>query len=179
MLTSFSNEKVKTVTQLLKQSKARRQKGVFVAEGIRMVSEVPEGLLSELYLSESFAGKEENLPIIETLKTSLQNGGGPEPVLVSDGVFEKMSDTMHPQGILAVVRQPSYSMEELLKEKAGARYLILENVQDPGNVGTMIRTAEAAGASGVFLSPGCADLFNPKTVRSTMGALFRVPLLLL
>ena len=180
MLTSLSNDRIKAVSALIKQSKMRKQKGLFVVEGSRMVSEVPAALLQELYLSESFAKKKENLPIIEKLTAPKDGRPGLEPVLVSDTVFAKMSDTMHPQGVLAVVEQPSYSMEQLFakeKETAGGafRYLVLENVQDPGNVGTLLRTSEAAGVSAVFLSEGCADLFNPKTVRSTMGAIFRVP----
>ncbi len=172
MLTSLSNDRIKAVSALIKQSKMRKQKGLFVVEGSRMVSEVPAALLQELYLSESFAKKKENLPIIEKLTAPTKGRPGLEPVLVSDTVFAKMSDTMHPQGILAVATQPSYNIEDLL---TGNTYLVLENVQDPGNVGTLLRTSEAAGADALFLSAGCADLFNPKTVRSTMGAIFRVP----
>ncbi|MCR5282529.1 MAG: RNA methyltransferase [Lachnospiraceae bacterium] len=180
MLTSLSNDRIKAVSALLKQSKIRRQKGLFVVEGSRMVFEVPAALLQELFVSESFAAKKENQAILDKLTAAEGGRPGIRPVMVSDAVFAKMSDTQHPQGILAVAAQPSYTVEQLFdgeKETAGEafRYLVLENVQDPGNVGTLLRTAEAAGARAVFLSEGCADLFNPKTVRSTMGAIFRVP----
>lgn len=98
-------------------------------------------------------------PVIEVLKTTL---------------FKQMSDTVNPQGVLAVITMPSYDREQMISSSE-CKLLCLENIQDPGNLGTMFRTAEGAGMSGVVLSSGCVDLFNPKVVRSTMGAMFRVP----
>ena len=98
----------------------------------------------------------------------------------ADSVFRQLSDTVAPQGILAVVRMPRYDKEKIEQAQAGgiyeqAKLLVLENIQDPGNMGTILRTAEGAGISGIVLGKGCVDLFNPKVVRATMGSLFRVP----
>ena len=90
-----------------------------------------------------------------------------------------MSDTMTPQGILCLVRQFHYELEEILEEKIKERalFIILEDIQDPGNLGTVFRTAEAAGADGVIMSRQTVDVYNPKTIRSTMGSVYRVPFL--
>lgn len=94
--------------------------------------------------------------------------------VLSDQLFRELSDTVTPQGVLAVVEMPRYDRELVLAPEQAA-VLCLEDIQDPGNLGTMVRTAEGAGMSGIILSKGCVDLFNPKVVRATMGALFRVP----
>ena len=97
--------------------------------------------------------------------------------MVSDPVFQYLSDTKTPQGILAVVKQQEYELPDLIKKETAPLILILENLQDPGNLGTILRTAEAAGAAGIILSSGCADIYSPKVTRSTMGSIFRVPFL--
>ena len=93
---------------------------------------------------------------------------------VSPEVFAKMADTQTPQGILTVLEQPSYDLTQLL-EQPEPLFLILENLQDPGNLGTMIRTGEGAGITGVIMNQQTVDIFNPKTIRATMGSIFRVP----
>ncbi len=93
--------------------------------------------------------------------------------VVSDSVFQYLSDTRTPQGILAVVKQLHYKLDDLFGETP--LIIVLENVQDPGNLGTILRTAEAAGVTGILMSEGCADIYNPKVTRSTMGSIFRVP----
>ncbi len=114
--------------------------------------------------------------------------------VVEDQIFRQLSDTVNPQGVLAVVRQPDWS--ELIKakglpaaeaqavcgnelhsspeEKDPGKILLLDGIRDPGNMGTMIRTAEAAGVRAVYMSEDCVDLYNPKVIRSTMGSIFRV-----
>ena len=95
--------------------------------------------------------------------------------------MKKMAATQTPQGVLAVISQYHYSKEEVLtgynQDDANAKplLLILENIQDPGNLGTMLRSGEGAGVTGVILSKGCADIYNPKVIRSTMGSIFRMP----
>ncbi len=113
------------------------------------------------------------------------SGNGVQAEIVSDAVFQHLSDTRTPQGVLAVVKQLHYQIDDLFG--TGRRMLssdtatqpplilILENVQDPGNLGTIVRTAEAAGVTGILMSSGCADIYNPKVTRSTMGSIFRVP----
>lgn len=93
---------------------------------------------------------------------------------VAEKAFESLAATEHPQGVLAVVQLPVWTLKNL-KVGPGAPVLVLDAVQDPGNVGTMIRTAFALGAAGVLALPGTAELANPKTLRATMGAAFRLP----
>jgi len=164
MITSNSNQHIKHIQLLLDKAKYRRETGFFVIEGIRMFLETPLKLLDKVYVSEEFMKKSNNADRVKKL---------PHEV-IADQVFKKMSGTSTPQGILAVVKMPSYDIEELM-DKEDAFFLILNSVQDPGNIGTMIRTAEAAGVTAVIMDKGCADIWGPKVVRSTMGSIYRVP----
>ena len=166
MITSIANQRIKNTVQLIRSAKERKKQGVFVAEGIHMFLETPQRLLSEVYVSENFVCKEDHKKLLDTKQVSYE--------VVSDEVFVRISDTVTPQGIICVVRKPVYDFERLLHGK-DTHLLILENIQDPGNLGTMFRTGEGAGVTGIILSQGCADLFAPKTVRSTMGSIYRVP----
>ena len=93
---------------------------------------------------------------------------------VDPQVFRKMSDTQAPQGILCVVERPKYSLEQLL---SGPTPLLvaLEDLRDPGNLGTIVRTGEGAGVTGIIMGQGTVDIYNPKTIRATMGSIYRVP----
>lgn len=168
MIESNANGQYKKLQKLMKQSRTRRQEGVFVVEGWKMVKEALErNLVLHLYSAE----REQEHCREELNRFSRGN----VPVdLMRDNLFSQLSDTVSPQGILGVVRMPVYEREEIVKQP-DAKLLCLENIQDPGNLGTMFRTAEGAGMTGVVLTKGCVDLFNPKVVRSTMGSLFRVP----
>lgn len=148
---------------LLRKSGERRRHGLFVIEGIRMFQEVPFERIQSVYASESFAKEHRDLL------------GRYRYDVVRDDIFERMSDTRSPQGILASVRMPEYTMEDIVGRSANPLIVVLENIQDPGNLGTIIRTAEGAGADGVIMSKDTADIYNPKTVRSTMGSLYRMP----
>ncbi len=167
MIESMNNAQVKRIVKLKKSSRFRRQERVFIVEGFKMAEEgLIHGLVQTMYVAES-AGEEYFSKLSHTI--------GKENIeWVSDAVFRQFSDTASPQGVLAVVRMPEYDREKMLAEE-GAALVCLEDIQDPGNLGTIIRTAEGAGMSGVVLSRGCVDLFNPKVVRSTMGALYRMP----
>ncbi len=158
MISSVSNPKIKNVRELLERPRARKKAGAFVIEGIRIFNETPCELIREVFLSETFHG----------LNPEIRGE------LVSDEVFKKLSDTKTPQGIMAVVKQPEHDTEELLN-RGKALFLVLDGIQDPGNLGTMIRTAEAAGASAVIMSPDTADIYSPKVVRATMGSIYRLP----
>lgn len=164
MITSSSNQQMKNITALMKKAKNRREQGLFVVEGKKMFEEVPREWLENVYVSESFL-KEANA-------TELLAGTSYE--IVSDSVFKSISDTQTPQGILCLVRMPRYELSELLRGK-DTHLLILESIQDPGNLGTMLRTGEGAGITGVIMNRTTVDLFNPKTIRSTMGSIYRVP----
>ena len=165
MITSTSNQQIKNLLQLQKKSKVRKEQGIFVVEGVRMFREAPADWIIKTYVSQEFLKKEE----ASVLK-------GREYEIVEDRVFKTMSDTMTPQGILAVVKQPSNNLETLLDAPAPF-FMVLENIQDPGNLGTILRTAEGAGVTGILMSRDTVDIFNPKTIRSTMGSVYRVPFL--
>ena len=170
MITSTANEKIKHVTTLVKNAKARRKEGVFVVEGERIAGEIPKSVLVECFVSEDYPMKDNVRKVF---------GYEVEPVEVSSAVFKKMSDTQSPQGILCVCRTFTTPVDEYLKKKAKGdlKLLILEGIQDPGNLGTMIRTAEGAGFDAIIADENTADVYNPKVVRSTMGSLFRVPVI--
>lgn len=162
MITSTSNQQMKNLSQLMKKAKTRKEQGLFVVEGRKMFQEVPKAWLRQVYASESFVQENESLMADCTYE------------MVSDSVFKAVSDTQTPQGILCLVEQPSYGLSDLLcGEKT--HLLILESIQDPGNLGTMLRTGEGAGITGVIMNRTTVDLFNPKTIRSTMGSIYRMP----
>ena len=163
MITSASNEKIKQVSALIRRHKERKSTKLFTAEGIKIYSEAEADRIEQIFISESFRKANEGFSFKK------------EPVVVRDDVFARMCDTQTPQGILTVLRQPQTTLAQILERAPGGPVVILEDVQDPGNVGTIIRTAEGAGAAGVILSTGCADLYSPKTIRSTMGSVLRVP----
>lgn len=166
MITSTANAQVKNLAQLIKKSKARTQQNVYVVEGIKMFLEAPLEEIVKVYVSEELMEKGD-------FQEKLQ--GIPFEVLKKE-VFDHVADTKTPQGILVVMKQKQYELSHFT-EQENPLILVLENLQDPGNLGTMMRTAEGAGVTGVILSRGCVDIYNPKTIRSTMGSIYRVPFL--
>lgn len=171
MITSTSNSKVKNVALLQKKAKERRTQNAFVVEGARIVSETPMDLLMEIYMSESFEKSGEYERVAALVAKAKDAGAFVETV--SDNVFEAMSDTVTTQGILAVVKKPEFAMRHLLV--GTPHILVVETLQDPGNLGTIFRTAEGAGATGIIMNKTTVDLFSPKVVRSTMGSIYRMP----
>lgn len=169
MITSKNNELIKYVKKISSKPRVRREEHVFFAEGRRLLSETPPSLIVKILVSEDFSYGD--TPADQKLKKILSTCEDIERI--SAGIFSEVSDTSHSQGIAAVVRQPSYMLEDLLKKTP--LLLVLENVQDPGNLGTMIRTALGAGATGIVMTRDCVDIFSPKVVRSTMGAIYRMP----
>ncbi len=154
-LTSLKNPRV-ALWRSLQDRKGRQETGCFLVEGVRFVEEaLHSGFdLHAVLLREGFLPPfplPADCPVYQ----------------LPDHVFRSVCDTRTPQGIAAVL-----SMR--VKAASGPRLLALDGVQDPGNVGTMIRTADAAGFDGLLLSPECADLFSPKVLRATMGSIFRL-----
>lgn len=163
MITSTDNKRIKNVISLIEKSKARKEQDAFVIEGIKLFLEAPLDRILEVYVAESYEGPREKLDKV------------PHEV-VKDDVFRKMTDTLTPQGILCVVKKTHYDIDALIKQSGPSPvFLVLETLQDPGNLGTIMRTAEGAGILGVIMSSDTVDIYNPKTVRSTMGSIFRVP----
>ena len=164
-ITSPSNEKIKRLVALSSKASLRKEEGVFVAEGTKLVTEAPASGIREIYISESCH---------EKMGQDFGHFFSEDSFIkVPDRVFEKISTMKTPQGMLAVVEAPSYTENDLRGDCP--LILILEDIQDPGNVGTIFRTAEAAGVTGIVLSDKCADPLSPKVVRSTIGAIFRMP----
>ena len=170
MITSSANAQMKYLVKLQEKGAARKEDGVYVCEGKKMFAEVLSYAAKSVvkaYFAESFYEKWRG-----------EFAGEVPFEIVSDAVFKEVSRTVTPQGVLAIVRQPDYSLEGILA-KAGrdapCRLLILENLRDPGNLGTILRTAEGAGMAGIILGRGSVDMFNPKVIRSTMGAIYRLP----
>jgi len=158
-ITSRQNPFLKQIGKLNNAKSERRKAGVFPGEGPKLLEEaVKAGAeITATVSAEGFL-----VPAIP----------GARQVEVPREVLESLSDTKTPQGVLFLCRLPGTKAPEKLE---GSRYLVLDGVQDPGNVGTIWRTADALGADGLILVHSCADPFSPKTVRSTMGACFRLP----
>lgn len=166
MITSLNNEQVKNVIQLNQKTKARKKQGLFVAEGRKMFKEAPRDWISRVYVTESLSADEELMGKVRELPHEI----------VADTVFRQMSDTLTPQGILTVLKTPSYTLEEIFR-KEHPFLMVLEDLQDPGNAGTIFRTGEGAGVDGILLTKTCVDVTNPKVIRSTMGSVYRMPFL--
>lgn len=164
MITSTSNKQVKNVIQLNKKSKARKEEDVFVVEGIKMFVEAPRDAIKQVYVSQTFLSKENNKSLLGNIKYEI----------LEDHVFEVASDTKTPQGIITILKQFHYDAMDIIM-KPNQQIILLEDLQDPGNLGTILRAGEGAGISGVLLSENCVDIYNPKTIRSTMGSIYRVP----
>ena len=167
MITARQNDWIKLTVRLLSSSKARREEGLFAAEGVRLCMDALKSGAEIRLLLFTARGKEKYPEEIRQLR---QKAFRAEEV---DGaLFEKICDTQSPQGILCLLTLCPDTIGAVQK---GKRYLGLENVQDPSNVGTILRTAEALGMDGVFLSGDCCDVWSPKVVRGSMGAVFRLP----
>ena len=169
VITSTANPQIRRLVQMQKKARERRDAGLFIAEGRKMYVEAPAGWVTQTFMTEDIYRRFREEGILRG-----------EPVLVSESVFRAISDTQTPQGVLLVLRQPRYKREDLCPDTSGRNnlppfLLVLEHLQDPGNLGTIFRTAEGAGVSGIFLSADSADPFNPKVVRSTMGSIYRMP----
>ena len=198
-ITSTGNKLIREVRDLEKKARARRESGLFIAEGERLCSEIPVAYIERIFVADDYDGR---LPEfagevshdVQNAKMRAEAGANatqasshplqspdisesrnrasqraPKIFQVPRELMEHMSDTKNSQGILAVVRQKKYT------ELPGDFFLILDTLQDPGNMGTIFRTAEAAGVDGILMNRDCVDVYSPKVVRATMGAMFRMP----
>ena len=201
MLSSSSNPRIRNIAKLQASAKERREQGLYVIEGVKLFLEAFEAVperIKEVYLTEELAGKV--FGEIDSSEGESENGEGTlrsrlslvrsalsglRYETVSEAVFKKLSDTKTPQGIVCVMKGEELSFEKvreslffgeqgLFSGDRPVRALLLEGIQDPGNLGTMIRTAEAAGFDFILADQGTADYYNPKVIRSTMGSVFRM-----
>jgi len=166
IISSSQNNMVKKL-KLLSSKKGRKRFGEFIVEGAKFVACIPKSReITGVFVSESFYNSHEYDEFSEK-----------DAVVLKDNIFSLVCDTITPQGILAVVKTKEISLDELFCDE-NAFIVIACNLQDPGNLGTLIRTADAAGASGVIVSMDSADIYSPKVVRSTAGSLFNIPVVL-
>ena len=167
-LTGLQNPVVKAAAEL-KQKKYRTQNGLYLAEGLRTAEEAVayKAVETLFYVA---TDDDRTMQLLE--QAAMQNI---KLVCVNENVMKKIADTETPQGIIAVCKMRQPKLENLLA--SGKMLLVLDRVGDPGNIGTMLRTADAAGIGGLVLLKGCADIYAPKTVRSSMGSLFHIPVL--
>lgn len=167
MISSGSNAQIKELVKLQKSARERRKKGLFVVEGIKLTKEAAAyGKLKKIYISEKMYSQNMDEEMGQLVRYGCE--------VVSDAVFRSISDTVTPQGVIGLAQIPVSSAEEIAEDERRS-ILLLDDLRDPGNMGTIIRTAEGAGMSGIILSRESVDVLNPKVVRATMGAIFRVP----
>ena len=189
IISSKDNKKIKYIRSLLEKGSIRKKDKAFVVEGIKLTDEALEcGKVVEIVCAKSLydeiiSGDLSGNRLLAENDKNITNyvKKGSSLLVVSDTVFKSVSETKTPQGILAVVEMPDYGLldkgflEQAYTKNGKIKLLVLEDTADPGNLGTIMRTAEAAGVTGVIMGKGTVDIFNPKVVRSTMGSIFRLP----
>ena len=171
-VTSKDNAQIKNTVKLKKSAKYRKETGCFIAEGVRVCVDaaLSGAQIISLFVTESAADK--NTDSFEMLSTRAG-----KTYMVTPELFALISDTQTPQGFLCVIKTLDKSAV-FDKINDGGKFLALDNVQDPNNLGTILRSAEAFGVNGVIMSSDCCDVYNPKVVRGSMGAVFRLPVLI-
>lgn len=172
---SAENQIYKAAAQL-KQKKYRDEQGQYLIEGPNLIREALQngGEIEMILCSEDFCVEDFRNEGADLGETDAQ------AAVLSSGLFRKLSDTETPQGIMAVVRKKVYSGEAFFSGRpAASNVIVLDRLQDPGNIGTILRTADAAGYLGAILLKGTADIYSPKIVRAAAGSLFRLPVLLI
>ncbi|SYX81995.1 TrmH family RNA methyltransferase [Paenibacillus alvei] len=176
-ITSIQNNKVKGWVQL-KERKHRNREGLFIVEGIHLVLEaLRSGMQVDVVAYDMESGIPQELKpfhLRQVEARSSDRAQDTEWIAVTDAIIRKCSDTETPQPVFAIVHKLAASVDSLLAS-SNSLVVVVDGVQDPGNLGTIIRTADAVGADGVVIGKGTVDLYNAKTIRSTMGSLFHLP----
>lgn len=168
----FSKEKLKELLKL-KTKKGRKAQGRFLVEGIRLCEEVvnSDWEIESVLFTSSFQDSPAGKKLLQKFERR-----NVEIIPVKTEVVKKLSDTVTPQGIISAVKIKGFSLDRLWSKDSNV-ILALDAIRDPGNVGALIRTADAFGIDGVILSSDTVELYNPKVVRSTMGSIFHLPIL--
>jgi TrmH family RNA methyltransferase len=167
----LSKEKLKELLKL-KTQKGRKTQGRFLIEGMRLCEEMANSNweAESVLLTRSFQNSSSGKKLLQKFERR-----NVKTLPVKPEIIKKLSDTITPQGIIAVVKIKKFSLNELWSESSNI-ILALDAIRDPGNVGTLIRTADAFGIDGVILSLDTVELYNPKVIRSTMGSIFHLPI---
>ena len=171
VIESKDNSLIKLISQLQTSRKTRKENGLFVLEGLRICKDASENGIrfDKLIITDTALTKyREELEVFSKISD--------ECVKIPDSLFKKISDTSTPQGVIALVKIPENKLNNIDKN---GRYVGLENVADPSNLGAIARTAEALGVSGIILSSYGCDPYSPKSLRASMGTLLRMPLIVL
>lgn len=163
VITSKDNEVIKNIRKL-KEKKYRDEADSFIIEGIKLIEEAME---ENIEIKKIIVCNEFNENFSQDLLYKIAKY---DVIYVPKNIFKILTDVTNPQGILAVVSKNKKSSIDYTQNF----YLILDNIQDPGNMGTILRTADSINLNQIIVAKGCADCYNPKVVRSTMGAIFRV-----
>lgn len=163
-INSINNKKYKLCIQL-EHKKYRDRYGLYLIEGTHLLEEAAKAgaILDGIFLREGYA--------------FCQTQGMPETFVLAEKIFKNIAQTETSQGIVAIARKRQWEEADFFERCRGKNVLILDRIQDPGNIGTMIRTADAAGYAGVMALKGTGDLYAPKAVRAAAGSLFRLPVL--
>jgi len=171
VIVSSQNNLVKLAASL-RQKKYRDEAGVFSVEGVRLVEEAikADWEITTCIVTKKAYEQSRVQKLVEQLEKRHCRIAE-----LSDILYAKITDTDQAQGIMAIVKKKEFSLQDLTAENKRPLIAVLDAVQDPGNVGALIRTADAAGCTAVIMTPGSADLFSGKTVRATMGSLFHIP----
>ena len=168
-ITSRENSVIKNAVKLLRCSKSRKRQQAFFIEGLRLCLDAAFSNIEIIHLFYTQKVKEKWADSLDRLIKSAC-----EVHEISETLSGFLSDTTHPQGIFCICKIPNRSLDfHSIPEKA--KLIALETIQDPSNLGTMLRTAEALGMNGVILSDDCCDVYSPKVLRGSMGAVFRIP----
>lgn len=169
LISSKENKRIKYLKKLIASASFRREEGVFAAEGLRLCGDALKSgaPVTAAFFSESFAAKNDGF-----VREACKAAG--EAFVLKDSVFASVSDTKTPQGVMFVIKRLDKSFD-FDKIKNNGKVLALETVQDPVNLGTILRTAEALGIGAVVLTRDCCDIYAPKVARGSMGAVFRLP----
>lgn len=172
ILTSKDNANIKNTVKLKKSAKFRRQSGLFIAEGLRVCYDamLSKAKIETLFVTESAMEKFKD-KYTELSEYAEKTFG------ISPSLFSVISDTETPQGFLCVIKTLDKT-GQFDTIKNGGKFLALDNVQDPNNLGTILRSAEAFGVDGIIMSSDCCDIYSPKVVRGSMGAVFRLPFMI-
>ena len=169
---SSSQNKLVKLAAALSRKKYRDETGLFLVEGLRLLEEavISDWEMECCFITPTAREKERTQELVERLAArNIKVAELPETL------FAKLAETEHPQGVLGIMHKKEYGFDDIITKETSSFIVVLESVQEPGNVGTLIRTADAAGCSGVIVTKGSADIFAGKTIRAAMGSVFHLP----
>ncbi len=179
-ITSGQNPRIKEIVQLQEKSRLRKERGLFVVEGVREIQHCLEGgyRIEELYVNPGIIpGFEEELSAMFATLSMPHHGDSfsPELYTISNNVYEKIAYRDSTEGVVAIVRAKSHTLEELesvLEKRSSPFIIVTEEVEKPGNIGALLRTADACGADAVIVCNTLTDIYNPNIIRSSVGGVF-------